>query len=803
MKNLVIFVVSFFVCFSCFAQNVEKRYFENNPTLGGDVVIKSASVKVENGEINKTFEIESLEDGTYYLDAWIMAPITKEGYPEYKLTINGVRSKFTLKPQIGGWQSLALTDAKKTLATVQLIKGINKISVIGKAPEIPNVEFVKLSSNLSRAGISDSNYKKFVESIKLNTLNYYVNNSDSEQFSSSSRGTNGEIYDYFLNVSVFYTTYMSFSFSAGQNVKIIISPKLQGGGNKICPFFYVTQFFSAANPASYSWISTMSSSSSIDTLNVTIPTTGTYLLRLRLDFGMFQPVGGSTCGGITTLVDVNINDITYPDCVVEIPPVPKKPVTDSYSTPTNFYTCKITDGGNTCLWLEDDSRKIRAYNDDGGTTSDGYSWGNASRITTNLTNISYAYVSSYSSNNPYLTCDLYMGLPPSSSDIRRIFPHMSADNSFYSGTESRDYNCVSWSVGKTDVKDWPSNTDTTAWNNYYESYGYTSSGATEDNAAIALWMNNGEFTHASVRKNSAIPNPHGFEWESKCGISERVMHTRDALNDGDYGNIAFYYRPVNGTVNSSPMNNTNNSISTRSLTVSESQFSSSDLNQIASLKNQIPATVFSDFETYYLAWENTWSRPEIAIYSNPYKYAESSEYKNMLKYCVKYGKVIWPLLIDKLAQNQDIFILNLLKDLTYSGKSDFIDDITPSTPVEMGKPLPSLYSNLVDYCKELLEKESANIQKSIQDVSSEGKDALDVNITTSTNQEILLSLNSEKEGKAIVKIYNIHGKIEYKTSHIFSKGSQTVVINTSKLKKGTYVIHITMEDKTTSQTINI
>jgi hypothetical protein len=117
-----------------FAQDIEKRYFENNPTLGGDVVIKSANVQVIGEDISKTFEIESLESGEYYLDAWIMVP---DDYSEYKVEVNGILSPSTLKPYTGNWQSVALTDARKSAATVQLKRGKNTISIIGKKPNVP------------------------------------------------------------------------------------------------------------------------------------------------------------------------------------------------------------------------------------------------------------------------------------------------------------------------------------------------------------------------------------------------------------------------------------------------------------------------------------------------------------------------------------------------------------------------------------------------------------------------------------------------------------------------------------------
>ncbi|MCL1932573.1 MAG: hypothetical protein FWF53_01990 [Candidatus Azobacteroides sp.] len=321
MKNLIIFILSFFAYLSGFAQDMtEKRFFEDNPKLGGDVVIKSSSVKVENDEIHKIFEIESLGEGAYYMDAWIAAPFTKDGYPEYQVAVNGVLTGFTFKPQTDGWHSLALTDAKKSNAAIAL-------------------------------------------------------------------------------------------------------------------------------------------------------------------------------------------------------------------------------------------------------------WG-----------------------------------------VKSTLPNGQISHNF---------------------------------------------------------------RHASVRKNTVNPNPHGFEWESKCGNLSRIMHTRDAVSGGvdmwNYGSILYYYRPKSGIVNFSPPATSANQ---------ESSFSVSDLNRVVTLKNQISTVVLSGFEEKYRAWEKIWSRPELAIQSNPYLYALSTEYESLLKYCTKYGKAIWPLLIDKLAQG-DLFIVNLLKDITYGGKRSFTDDIMPAVPVEI------------------------------------------------------------------------------------------------------------------------
>ena len=794
MKKLLTSVLCFFICLQGSAQGVEKRYFENNPDLGGDVAIKSSSAKVENNKVFKTFEIESLEDGVYYVDAWMMAPLTKEGYPEYAVAVNGVLTGFTFKPQTDGWQGLALTDAKKSVAAVKIKKGINEISVIGKGPEIPHVEFIKLSSNFGKTGISDSNYKKFVESIKSNTFNeiYYSN----QPAISSGRGTNGEIYDYCLDLHVPYSTYMFFHFSAGENVNIsTMSGNLTSGCNPVIDFFNYT------NPETYSWRTT--ASSGLGVMTVTIPVSGTYMLYLHLDPS--NPNYGGPPFGIlfAGFVDLGVNNNFYPACVTTTSPL--RTISANYPTPANFFTCKLSSGGDTWLWLEDSSGKIRAFNDEGGTTSDGYSWGSNSRITTSLSNISGALVSGYSSYNLSFTCDLYMGLEAPSYYYQYDYPNFTLDNSFASGNWGW-YNCVDWSVGITGP---PNNVNyfykIADWDAFYNYHGYTRDGANENNAAIALWgvvscNNDTIFRHASVRKSSKSQYPHGFEWESKDGVNKgRIMHTRDALaqysiipcpeiDPNFYGIIQQYYRPIPEAVN-------------YSLPVTSEILTFSDLSKLTTLKNNIPSFVITDFDMKYNAWKKTWNRPDIAIHNDPFMYAISSEYESILRYCMKYGKAVWPLIMDRLAEG-DIFVISLLRDLTYNGSVNFVTEIIPSVTGGSDKPFPSLYFILVNYCKGLLAKEEVNIQNAIKDISKVQAENFEVNVNVHA-QEILLNLNLIRDEKISVKIHNVFGGLEYESGYNLPRGEQRIAINTSNFKKGIHIVQITISGESISQTISI
>jgi hypothetical protein len=766
MKNSVIFL-GLCLFSSVFAQSVEKAYFENNPALGGDVIIQSASVKIVGEEIFKTFEIESFEEGRFYMNAWILVPLTEDGYPEYKVAINGLLTEYSFKPQTDNWQSLALTDAEKSAATVKLRKGKNSISVIGKKPGVPTVEFVKLSQNPANTGISDKKYREFVEKAKSNSL-YNAGDDNtvvlrSGNASSAGIGTAGEIYDYILNMPVNYTTLLYFYWGWGEDVTISTT---QTGGTG-----HVIEVFQRDNPITYTWTSPVLYGSG--SMNIPITYSDWYIVRAR----SLSPFTSGT-------LNITVNGVTYSNMPITESALQ---VTNHSGGSKNYFTCKLGTGGDTWLFLQEYAQlpsPIIFHNDDGGTRSDGYKWNNASLATTSQL-VYFALVSSYQSNTPSTTCDLYLDLAQSSSTVRGYFPNLAADNSFKSGPETSVYNCFSWSVGVTSSwYQWMSSL--ADFDSFFQSYGYTRSGATADNAAIALWTNNGNFTHASVRKNSTITKPHGFEWESKCGQLERVMHIRDALNGSSYGDITYYYKPISGTVVSA---------------VNESYFSQSDLDRITFLKDGIPATVVSGFETKYLTWKSTWSRPEIAIHSNYRKYAESEEYNSLLEYCTKYGKATWPLFIDKLAQG-DIFVGNLLEVLTYTGKKTLTEDIVASFIVETGKPLPSTNSILIDYSKELLDNEKENILESIWNIPAVEEEALEVDANV-RGQEIILSLNTGTGANASVKVYDLAGTVVYEASYIVSNGRELVVISAANFRKGIYVVSVNVNGKSISQKVTI
>lgn len=178
------------------------------------------------------------------------------------------------------------------------------------------------------------------------------------------------------------------------------------------------------------------------------------------------------------------------------------------------------------------------------------------------------------------------------------------------------------------------------------------------------------------------------------------MHTRDALDGKDYGKIAHYYKPTSNVYSISQAI-TKDTVNTLSLK-----------NRI-SLKASLPSRKITEFEEAYSAWKKTWNNIAVAVYSNPRKYAESKEYAALLKVCTEMDKASWPLFIEKLADG-DIFSINLIKDLTFTDNIKLMDEVKQNTLSKIGNgPLPSMYSNYINYCIKLLDSNKREIQESI------------------------------------------------------------------------------------------
>jgi len=415
-------------------------------------------------------------------------------------------------------------------------------------------------------------------------------------------------YRYSLNMSFNYTFYKTVSFTAGQQVFLAT--------NGVDNFKHVLEFFNSATPKTYSWSAT-SNDKCMASLNLTIPKSGLYYVRVR-----------SFANAKSGLCNLNVNGQNYYE------EIPIFSIGVRYMQDTdkvyNTFTCMNT--GDPRLWIEEGSVPgiISAYNDDYGQIGD-FAWGYNSRIKKQYTRPVHAVLlSSFSSSNPTGKCDLYIKCQ--NSDVMPYFRNLKDDDAIQSSPASGTYNCISWSGAITSYWEWPpsygshyySSNPLTAFDNFYASRGFTRSGATESNAVVALWATvdaygNRRYTHASVRKG-ADNNAHGYDWESKPGSLMRTFHPRDALNGDSYGQIVEYYRVVPNTSNYDMT--LEEEIAEGLTRVEYVVFSSIEREFISKKINEINSKLLAQFNSLYNVWKDF---TENTIYSNPEQIAKPTK----------------------------------------------------------------------------------------------------------------------------------------------------------------------------------
>ena len=165
MKKTIYLLVCALICsIQMFSQTiVEVDYYQNNPELGGDAVIKKSTKAVDGDNATVSFEVEVSISGAYYVNFWMFPSTLKDGsLANYAVSVNGNVLADKIVPTVGDWQDITLSTGKR----ISLSKGINTIAVIGKVPDVPNVEHVKLSSQLQEANIDATEYRSYKSAIE-------------------------------------------------------------------------------------------------------------------------------------------------------------------------------------------------------------------------------------------------------------------------------------------------------------------------------------------------------------------------------------------------------------------------------------------------------------------------------------------------------------------------------------------------------------------------------------------------------------------------------------------------------------
>lgn len=824
----IIFLFSALLLFICsYGQNnSDNKYFNNNKELGGDVIIKNSTVKIVDNLTYRIFEIESPEDGNFYLSAWLMAAKTDKGYLNYDLQVNNEKQKNKIRPTKSNWQTVELKNKEAKLETVKLKKGINNISFVALAPEIPEVEFIRLTKSKDKVIISDEKYKNFINSIK-EEIKERANNPviiTTDRDTSNKISNPGGNYYYHLNVTFKYTTYKSFYFYSGQQVffTTYASDKYK----------HVLEVFSKYHPDNYTW-SNLSNSNGLASVNVRIPYTGYYYVRVR---SYIQNSSG--------LVDLNVNgQYYYNDCAVS-----GNGFRNAHETPEtyNYFTCKLT--GDSRLWISDDTwpGKIIAQNDDYHGTGD-FNWGLSSRVKKDFSvRIGAALISSYGSYNPTGKCDLFIRCHQLSTyttgwwwwqethtPILEAFPNLKADDAMQSAPQSSAYNCASWGGGRINLGRyfWASNPASStnannwyvhgnfwaSWDNFFGNNpvrfsgapSYTRWGATASNAEIAMWYrsDNNRYTHFSVTK-PANNQPHGYDWESKPGGMERIFHPKNAVSTSSYGSIRNYYRRNS----KSKTYSFEESVALGLTILPDVNLSLDEIDKLDKLKSKISINEMSEFDNKFIALVNKSQSPELIMQSNPVFLYETDEYKNLIEFCKQKRSNILPILFDKVFANSvdesSELAAMLVCELTpeYSSLMDNVKKEWENNNYtkEGAYIAPSPMNNTKNYIKKLLaiqDNNSGNLKNSKTPINNETKiiDSYQVfNVypnpfSEKTNVNIVLN----NENTVSLSVYDLSGKLVDKvlTNELKSAGSYNIKWHAGNLKPGIYLFKLIAGNK--------
>jgi len=426
--NATIFslLLLFFVT-SLQAQNsIEKAFIKEKATLGGDVLIKSTQNLVVNDESFTNFLVEAPSSGEYYINFWMIpAQYGEKEFSTYKVYVNNMQAGKIL-PVKGNWQTIGLADNKK----VNLKEGENMISVAGKIPEVPNVEFVRLSKSVAKCQISSTAYDTYLAGAEKNNKiaalkGKNVANVLGDTLVSTQNHEivtlNGVTYYVSRNKHVAYTFYTKVYLTAGSNVTFSSNSSL----------VHYLEVFGATN-SNYTWTAP---GMTTNYMTVNIPESGYYYVKARTA----QYLNRGTA-------NVYINGQAYLNV-----PIFTGGSEISQGGNYNYYGCFTKNSSPTDPFITIQSQYrdgdlILAYNDDwsgnsyaikyGLATSDSYIRKVYPKMTRSI------LLSSYSSSSPEGTCDIYGNVLDSdivtfysTADNTETYSENTTDNSTILATE--------------------------------------------------------------------------------------------------------------------------------------------------------------------------------------------------------------------------------------------------------------------------------------------------------------------------------------------------------------------------------
>jgi hypothetical protein len=653
-------------------QAVAEQKVYNN-LKAGDVTITAQRMELLNSIPTCSFDIAVRTTGMYTLQA--LAPI--EAGRQVAVDMDG-RSNGILVKNSEGWQ-LTKANFGATGQQVLLTAGKHLLHFSSSSNQYPIIDQVSLTTSGSDAAL-ERHWNNLDAQLQRMSAMKPASNIHADKTNTPAGGANKTLanpegtYSHQLEESFAYTTFVWYYFAPGTTVTF------ETKSSTIDP---VLHLFNPYNIDAESWSQDDYGGTWESKLTVNIVSGGNYCLVVR---PYYSTTGTTNIYKDGVLVNANtpIGGRSFYN-------------TSSNTGDLNFFTCQLT--GNTnpdtrLFTLPYLTSAFNGYNDDYYGTGD-YYWNRQSRIKKNFAAVQYySFVCAYNTGTTGYA-DTYMAVP--NSNVYTYFVNLKQDDAIEAAPSTGTYNCISWSGGVTTSWNWPpydqfniyylpgnplggfdrfySNTPV---KRYSGAANYTRSGANSINAIVDLWAYSGSYTHASVRK-PGNSHPHGYDWESKPGMTARTFHPRNALNGAApsyYGDVVGYYIPTGtfaarasgfGTIS------TDKAAIDAGYDVADKAALSLEANsKLQQLNSRVSGAANEMFNKLYDAWQATWKASEIQ--SDPQRYYQNAEGEALLKYCRENRSEVLPMVFSRYLQGNAI-CNHLLYTLTYGQYGKLLDEV--------------------------------------------------------------------------------------------------------------------------------
>lgn len=736
-----------------------------------------------------TFHVTVFSARDYYASFWLMGYKRPDNnYSTYDLMIDGVSSGITISSSKADWQFVSIPNNGK----ISLSVGSHQIALRGLKSDIPNVENLSLSifqptillntynARYQYAKTHHSAYAGSSPSVPLDIyreINYFANNNDSIYPPSLYHGE--------LNKNIFYTFYRLLFFEQGETVTL--STDTIGGKH------HYLHLVGLENPLNHSWVaSSLSNGHSI--INQTIPATGFYYVLVRA----FEPEDWGTCN-----LSVNGNslfeDIPIVDQLTEVPP--------SFIN-GRIYTCFATSSNiNPMIWLIGNSNEIVNFNDDYpyDPNNSSYDWKRNARVNHTLDSgmkVLATLEKSYQ-NGRNSSTDVYAGGRIRYWNYYYYFPNLKQDDHIITGDADSTYNCMAWALGE-----W---SDNFRFSKLYGSepyyvevldsvcaiYGYTRTGATEANAQIDLWaiVENGEWNckHFSVRKK-AHQFAGSYDWESKLGGLERIMHPRNDLRGAEYGEIVAHYRKDNSLIG--PV--VNDSIILRQF--ENVSFTEGENEIIQKGISQIPEKYKTRFLQLYESCLKE-GMEKLTLFIDVFQKTEG--YKELIGLCEE--NALLKFLLFKKIDEGEVLAIQLMEDLVAKPNIMLFRKVQEESAKRRQtkdgyRIVRTLQANSMLFIKAYLAESMKYEYQVKNDLTYSNTDVFHV----STNgRDISISLNLENEAYVSAVIGNTSGAFIKNIQNRKHYEAGNVVFKASVPTSGVYIVNVLINGRNYEKVINI